>query len=124
MPPCDDGLDHIREENTGILKRQLQRGNNGNVKTKYLTYTIEADDLKAARARLLRIETDILGYFKVMGAAARALNGKERLEVLHGIMHPEGERFHFDWKSRADKCAAPPGLSPFFRWLPARSCRP
>ena len=98
MPPCGDGLDHIREENTGILKRQLQRGNNGNVKTKYLTYTIEADDLKAARARLLRIETDILGYFKVMGAAARALNGKERLEVLHGIMHPEGERFQFDWK--------------------------
>ena len=63
IPPCDDGLDHIREEDAGILKRQLQRGNNGNVKTKYLTYTIEADDLKAARARLLRIETDILGYF-------------------------------------------------------------
>lgn len=40
IPLCGDGLDHIRQENTGILKRQLERGNNGNVKTKYLTYTI------------------------------------------------------------------------------------
>ena len=106
IPLCGDGLDHIRQENTGILKRQLERGNNGNVKTKYLTYTIEADNLKAARARLTRIETDLLGYFKVMGAAARALDGKDRLEVLHGIMHPDGERFSFDWN-----WLAPSGLS-------------
>lgn len=63
-------------------------------------------NLKAARARLTRIETDLLGYFKVMGAAARALDGKDRLEVLHGIMHPDGERFSFDWN-----WLAPSGLS-------------
>lgn len=33
-----------------------------------------------------------------MGAVSRVLDGKERLEVLHGIMHPDGERFNFDWK--------------------------
>lgn len=43
MPPCNDGLDPIRQEQTDILKRQLARGNNGSVKTKYITYTIEAD---------------------------------------------------------------------------------
>ena len=52
MPPCNDGLDPILQEQTDILKRQLARGNNGSVKTKYITYTIEADNLKAARARL------------------------------------------------------------------------
>lgn len=52
MPPAGDGLDPIRQEQTDILKRQLARGNNGSVKTKYITYTIEADNLKAARARL------------------------------------------------------------------------
>ena len=98
IAPCADGLDHIRQEQTSILKRQLARGNNGNVKTKYLTYTIEADNLKAARARLSRISLDLQGYFKIMGAVSRVLDGKERLEVLHGIMHPDGERFNFDWK--------------------------
>lgn len=33
-----------------------------------------------------------------MGAVSRVLDGKERLEVLHGILHPDGERFNFDWK--------------------------
>lgn len=89
MPPCNDGLDPIRQEQTDILKRQLARGNNGSVKTKYITYTIEADNLKAARARLSRISLDIQGYFKIMGAVSRVLDGKERLEVLHGIMHPD-----------------------------------
>lgn len=64
MPPAGDGLDQIRQEQTDILKRQLARGNNGSVKTKYITYTIEADNLKAARARLSRISLDIQGYFK------------------------------------------------------------
>ena len=98
MPPCNDGLDPIRQEQTDILKRQLARGNNGSVKTKYITYTIEADNLKAARARLSRISLDIQGYFKIMGAVSHVLDGKERLEVLHGILHPDGESFHFDWK--------------------------
>ena len=98
IAPQGDDFDDIRAEYTGILQRQLTRGNNGIVKTKYLTFTIEADNLKAARARLERIETDLLGYFKMMGAAAHVLDGAERLEVLHGVFHPDGELFRFDWK--------------------------
>ncbi len=51
-----------------------------------------------ARARLRRIETDLLGYFKSMGASAWGLDAKERLEVMHSIFHPDGEPFSFDWK--------------------------
>lgn len=98
IAPQGDDFDDIRAEYTGILQRQLTRGNNGIVKTKYLTFTVEADTLKAARARLERIETDLLGYFKMMGAAAHVLDGAERLEVLHGVFHPDGELFRFDWK--------------------------
>ena len=54
IPLCGDGLDHIRQENTGILKRQLERGNNGNVKTKYLTFGIEAANMKEAKPIPLR----------------------------------------------------------------------
>lgn len=43
MPPAGDGLDPIRQEQTDILKRQLARGNNGSVKTKYITYLIHSN---------------------------------------------------------------------------------
>ena len=92
-----DDLDAIRDEAVGILRHQYERGSNGYVKTKYVTLTIEADNLQAARARFSRIEADTLNRFKVMGAVARVLDGKDRLELLHGILHPEGGRFAFDW---------------------------
>ena len=60
-----DDLDGIRDEAVGILRRQYERGSNGYVKTKYVTLTIEADSLQAARARFSRIEADTLGRFKV-----------------------------------------------------------
>ena len=43
-----------------MLKEQLAKGNNGLVKHKYLTFTLEADSLKNAKSRLSRLETDIL----------------------------------------------------------------
>ena len=34
----------------------------------------------------------------MIGAAARTLDGKQRLALLHGLFHPDGERFHFEWE--------------------------
>lgn len=62
-----DDFDDIRAEYSGILQDQLVRGNNGLTKRKFLTFTIEADNLKMARARLTRIETDLLGYCDSFG---------------------------------------------------------
>ena len=90
-------LDPIRDEAVDILRMQYRRGNNGYVKSKYVTLTIEAETLPAARARFARIETDTLNRFKVMGAAAHVLDGKERLELLYNILHPEGGQFAFEW---------------------------
>ena len=106
IAPQGDDFDDIRAEYTAILQKQLASGNNGIVKTKYLTFTIEADSLKTARARLTRIGLDLLGYFKTMGCVAHVMDGQERLEVLHGIFHPDGEPFRFDWD-----WLAPSGLS-------------
>lgn len=61
IAPQEDDFDDIRAEYTGILQKQLANGNNGIVKTKYLTFTIEADSPKSARARLNRIGLDLLG---------------------------------------------------------------
>ena len=97
MAAQGDLLDEIRVEASGILQRQYERGNNGYVKSKYVTLTIEAENIQAARARFSRIEADTLNRFKVMGAGAKVLNGKERLALLHGLLHPEGGKFAFEW---------------------------
>ena len=97
IPAQNDAFNSIRTEYADMLKHQLAKGNNGFVKSKYITFSVEADNLNAAKARLARIETDILNNFKVLGAAARSMTGYERLEALHSVFHPEGEPFRFSW---------------------------
>ena len=97
IPMQDDAFNSIRSEYGDMLKKQLSKGNNGLVKTKYITFSVEADNLKAAKARLARIETDILNNFKVLGVAAHSMTGFDRLQTMHGMFHPEGEQFSFAW---------------------------
>lgn len=98
IPPRGDEYDGIRREYGDMLKNQLQKGNNGLTKRKYITFGIEADDLRTAKMRLERIETDVLANFKTLGVQARSLNGLERLELFHSQLHPDGqEKFHFQW---------------------------
>ncbi len=94
-----DGFDEVRNEYTGMLKRQMEAGNNGLTKTKYLTFGIHADSMKAAKPRLNHIEVDILNNFKRIGIQAQTLNGEERLELMHAQLHMgDDAKFFFDWK--------------------------
>lgn len=102
----EDAFDGVRLLYTDMLRKQLEHGNNGMVKTKFLVLTIEAKTSKEAKARFSRITLDALNCFKTMGALAKVLDGKEWLEVLHGVLHPDGERFSFEWE-----WLAPSGLS-------------
>ena len=107
IPAQGDDFDNIREEYTDMLRSQLARGNNGLIKTKYLTFGIEAASVKAAKPRLDRIETDLLNNFKRLGVAAEPLNGKQRLALMHGMFHiDERTDFNFEWE-----WLAPSGLS-------------
>ncbi len=98
IPPKGDAFDSIREEYAQMLRRQLEKGNNGLVKTKYLTFGIEADNYRMAKMRLERLELDILNNFKRLGVKATVLDGKERLRVMHDILRmDEQEPFQFSW---------------------------
>jgi type IV secretory pathway VirB4 component len=98
IPQRDDDFSGIRSEYADMLKGQLAKGNNGLVKQKYITFGIKANDHKTAKMRLERIEADILSHFKIMGVKADSLNGLERLEILHGQVHPDGrEKLRFSW---------------------------
>ena len=107
IPAQGDDFDSIRVEYTQMLQNQLARGNNGLIKTKYLTFSIEADSIRSAKPRLERIETDVLNNFKRLGVAAEVLDGKARLAQLHAIFHMDEQapfQFEWDW-------LAPSGLS-------------
>lgn len=99
IPHKRDGFDDIRDEYSQMLRTQLQQGNNGLTKTKYLTFGIHADSMRQAKPRLIHIQTDILNNFRRLGVKAQMLNGKERLKVMHDMFHMgDQDRFYFDWE--------------------------
>jgi hypothetical protein len=100
IPGKGDDFDDIRREYTEMLQNQQAKGNNGLIKVKYLTFGIDADNLRMAKPRLERIETDILNNFKQLGVAAEVLDGYERLHLLYDIFHMDDQtpfRFSWDW---------------------------
>ena len=98
ISPQDDDFNSIRGEFTAMLENQIAKSNNGIVRSKYITFGINANGIAAARPRLERIEADIVGNFKKLGVQSATLSGRERLEVLHSQLHPGGrEPFRFSW---------------------------
>ena len=98
IPAQDDDLGSIRREYVDMLAKQIAKSNNGITRSKYITFGIYADSLHVARPRLERVESDIISNFKKLGVSSRCLSGYERLEALHGQLHPGGqERFVFSW---------------------------
>ena len=107
IPMKQDGFDDVRQEYSDMLQNQLSKGNNGLAKTKYLTFGIDGDNIRTAKPRLERIETDILNNFKRLGVTAAPMSGGDRLRLFHAIFHMDGQetfRFSWDW-------LAPSGLS-------------
>ena len=99
IPLRSDQFESIQRELSKIIQDQQAKGNNGIVKTKYLTFGIDADNIRSAKPRLERIETDILNNFKRLGVSAEVLNGQERLRVLHDILRMDTpEAFSFRWE--------------------------
>ena len=95
----NDGFDDVRDEYSEVLLHQMEAGNNGLTKTKYLTFGIHAESMKTAKPRLNHIETDILNNFKRLGVQAESLNGADRLELMHRQFHMgDDAKFRFDWK--------------------------
>ncbi len=98
-----DKFDDIREEFSDMLKNLSSRGNNGVIKSKYLIFGIEAENLKEARQRFISIEADIIKNLRNLGTNAKSLDGKERLRVLYEFFNQDKmEPFHFSFKEMAE----------------------
>ena len=109
IPDQDDAFNVVRKEYAEYLRSQLEKGNNGIVKSKYLIFGIEARDKKNAVSRLAKIESDILNKFKILGCRANTINGLERLRILHDYLNQDSlEKFAM----HSFKDVAKSGLTP------------
>ena len=99
IPAQEDDFNSIRGEFVEMLKGQIAKSNNGIERYKYITFGLPAEGVAEARPRLGRVEADVMGNLKRLGVQSRPLDGRNRLAVLHGQMHPGGrEPFRFAWK--------------------------
>ena len=99
IPEQEDEFNSIRHEYVEMLKGQIAKSNNGIERTKYITFGLPAGSVAEARPRLGRVEADVMGNLKRLGVQSQPLDGRDRLAVLHGQMHPGSrEPFRFSWK--------------------------
>jgi len=120
IPDKKDGFDEIRLEFREMLKNQIVKGNNGLRKSKYITFTVEADNMEQAISKLERLEIDILSSLKSMGVRAESLNGEERLKILHDVLNP-GKTFEFSYKDLKKKESTKSYITPDeFNFTPSR----
>jgi len=103
-----------------MLKGQMAMGNNGVIKSKYMLFGIEAGSYREARQRLAVIETGVIKNFHNIGAPAKAMDGKDRLCLLHEYFNQYSmEPFRFSYKDMVlaglgvKDYVAPPGF--YFR---------
>lgn len=85
-----DVLDELRIERNEMLKKKMAEGKNNLVIEKYITLSIQAQDIAQARIIFGRYDTEIVTNIKkIGGAGVRQLSAAERLEILHDIYNPD-----------------------------------
>ena len=99
IPEANDAFNSVRDDYTKMLKTQIAKSNNGIERSKYITVCLPADSVADARPRLERVEADVTGNLHRLGVQSEPLDGRGRLALLHGQMHPGSrEIFRFSWK--------------------------
>ena len=99
IPEANDAFNSVRDDYTKMLKTQIAKSNNGIERSKYITVCLPADSVADARPRVERVEADVTGNLHRLGVQSEPLDGRGRLALLHGQMHPGSrETFRFSWK--------------------------
>lgn len=87
-----DGLDEYRDEVNSILISKINEGKNNLVREKYLTASIEADDIESATSTFARLDTEIsLAIKRINDADTFPMTIEERLNIFYDIYNPDTE---------------------------------
>ena len=102
IPYEDDGFNDFRKIYNDIIEEKMKEGRQGIEQERYLTITIERKNFEEAKAQFATIEATLSKAYGELGAGIRALNGNERLKVLHDY-YRLGKESEFDFDIREEK---------------------
>lgn len=84
-----DNKDYLREAYNDIIKKNMLEGHNNIRKEKYITLSLEANDIIAASQAFVSLESDVTNILRgIDGCDMKPLNTVEKLNLLHNLYNP------------------------------------
>ena len=77
--------DHYIDVYNEMLKDKMEKGQNGIIRKKYLTVTLQAPDLETARGKFGSIDLELTNAFKKIGSIITPLSSNDRVNLLKDI---------------------------------------
>lgn len=119
-----DGFDRYIDVYNQMLTEKMEQGQNGIIRSKFLTVTVQAADEDAARVKFSSIDVEIVNAFKKLGSETRPMTANERVALLKDIFRGADieipELTEKDFKRKADRAYCCPDYLEFkkdyFMW--------
>ena len=119
-----DSFDHYIDVYNDMLVEKMEQGQNGIIRNKYLTVTVQAADLEAAQAKFVTIDLELANAFKKIGSIITPLTSNERINLLKDIFRNVDEKIREfddkDFKRQAERAYCCPDYFEFkkdyFMW--------
>lgn len=119
-----DEFDHYIDVYNDMLKDKMEKGQNGIIRSKYLTITVQAPDPETARGKFASIDPELTNAFKKIGSVITPLTSNERVNLLKDIFKTVDETIpelsEKDFKRQAERAYCCPDYFEFkkdyFMW--------
>lgn len=119
-----DGYDRYIDVYNQMLTDKMEQGQNGIIRSKFLTVTVQAADADAARVKFSSIDVEIINAFKKLGSDTRPMTANERVALLKDIFRGADieipELTEKDFRRKADRAYCCPDYLEFkkdyFMW--------
>ncbi len=119
-----DGFDRYIDVYNQMLTDKMEQGQNGIIRSKFLTVTVQAADADAARVKFSSIDVEIVNAFKKLGSDIRPMTANERVALLKDIFRGADieipELTEKDFRRKADRAYCCPDYLEFkkdyFMW--------
>ena len=112
-----DGFDRYIDVYNQMLTEKMEQGQNGIIRSKFLTVTVQAADEDAARVKFSSIDVEIVNAFKKLGSDTRPMTANERVALLKDIFRGADieipDLTEKDFKRKADRAYCCPDYLEF-----------
>ncbi len=103
----DDEFDRYIDVYNNMLIEKMEQGQNGIIRSKFITVTIQAVDAASARNKFSTIDVELTNAFKKIGSSLKVLTSNERIslmkDIFRGVDVEIPELTEKDFKRKADK---------------------